>query len=293
MKRLFFITILISMSSKVSVAQELYSDLYQYNYSSINPAFVGTNGTRMTFWGTVFDPIDNAVPHERNSAFMGFETRAKKISSGFGANVSAWRWTRFSSLSTNLLYNYYIPIGEESEVIIGGMVGVFSFSYDLSTFFTPIDQFDPLIPDGPSSSTAMQVGLAALYKTKKWFAGLSAENRPHEDIVGATDFRLSSRPMQINSFAGLNAELGRISTTHSLYAMKLPNYWRVDLNTSGVFLKWLIAGVSLQIEERDIVPKANAGIKFKDVGQVVVMLYSQRRAVAKDFSGQLMLMFNL
>lgn len=293
MKRFFIVAILQIIASTTGVGQELYSDLYQYSYSSLSPAFAGSNGTKITAWGTVFTGLGNRFPAERNSAFMGFETRVKKIRSGFGFNASAWRWSGYASQSAILQYNYYIPVGEEDEIIIGLRGGLFSYSFTTS-FFYPIDQNDPLFRPDYVTTRFLQLGAGAIYKSKRWFAGISPETIPGYGFSGLDGFGYVRKGVQVNCFAGANADFGEnISTVHSLYAFTLPNFWRIDLNTSAVFWNRLIAGVSVEFHEEDIFPKANAGIKFKDLGQVVVMLYSRERAVEKTFSGQLLLMFNL
>jgi len=51
--------------------------------------------------------------------------------------------------------------------------------------------------------------------------------------------------------------------------------------------------VSFSGDESGFYPKGNLGIRLKDKGQVVMMAYSKYRDVHKDFSGELMLQFNL
>lgn len=267
------------------------NDLYQYNYTSISPAFAGLDGQKITFIGSTFQASKFPGP---DSGFMGFETTIKKINSGVGFNAITEQSGPVSSTYLSLLYNYQWNIGDERTLVFGAKLGSYALGVNLSQYI-PVDNNDPLLNSpGDASTTNLMAGAGVLYKGKRFFAGISADNLAHRKVYSDPYINFSPDNILFHYFLGTNVDLGKsFSTTHSIYSYTIENDWRADLNNAVIFRKWLIAGVSFQFDDNGVMPKANAGVSIKDKAKVLVMLYSKERDVERKFSGQLLLQFSL
>jgi type IX secretion system PorP/SprF family membrane protein len=272
------------------------NDLYQYNYTTISPAFAGIEGQKMSFVGSVWVP--NNRPYY-GFGFMSIEAPISKINSGvgFSASIDSYENASFSNL--NFLYNYQWNIDEFSKFIIGAKLTSTQMAFDFS-LVSPIDPNDPIRYTGVSTANTMLGGAAVLYKHKKMFAGFSVDNlirtkyRLH-NLFNITGFH----DRQYNFILGSGFMIGeRSSTTHSIYVINKNDFWRFDINNSILLNNWLIGGLSLELNNSDhdneILPKVNAGVKIKDKAQVMFSVYSEAYNMgSKKFSGQMMLLFNL
>jgi type IX secretion system PorP/SprF family membrane protein len=277
-----------------AMAQEPVSNLYQYNYTSVNPAFAGLDGQKVTTMAN-YRSTGNYVT---TSGFLGYEVTVDKMNSGFGFTASRSSLGPQSQSFLNLLYNYQWKVGK-SKIVFGAKVSDYISVIDFSQYQPIGNNFDPLLdmPSGASSNT-MLLGLGVLVKTDRFFVGISTDNatyarlKKNEYVVGEEDF--SAKIIHYN--AGVNFKIASwLTSTHSVYGLTVDEYWRIDLNNTFTFGGWIIGGVSIEKNQfnDNVVPKINAGLKLKDKGQIVVMLYSKDYDVPKNFSAQIMAQFNL
>lgn len=274
-------------------AQQPLSNLYQYNYTMISPTFAGLDGQKVTMMGNYYRAGDGSF----SSGFAAYEVNAKKINSGFALTASQASLGPQSTSYINLLYNYQFQVGEKSKVVVGAKVSDVINMVDFSLYL-PIDPNDPLLDDQNRSLNTLLIDFGILFKREKFFAGISTDNLIHK-VLNADQYLNADAYEErgINYTAGVDWKIANwLSSTHSVYAFTLDQYWRVDLNTTFTFGGWIMAGVSIQKNkpDDDIIPKVNAGIKLKQRGQINLMLYSKDYDFpSKDFSAQLAIQFRL
>ena len=270
-------------------AQLPVNDLYQYNYVSINPSFAGVYGQNVSLLGTLTIPERGG--DRVTSGFAGFESYVSKISSGFGGSAAAVTRGFFTHSYLNAFGNYQLKVNDDSKVIFGlkitGYQGVLDF-----TEFIETDPSDPVIDVFPTTSTSdIRGGASILYKRNKFFAGLTADNivrSRQTDDARAYD-ALAYRQFSFQS--GADFDLGpRVTSVNSLYLFSEEDYKRFDINTSLLIKEKFIVGCSLEVNSDDwVLPKLNGGVNFKDIGRVLVVLYSKEADLERRFNGQLML----
>jgi len=116
MRSLSIIIFLLAATAATTFSQ-IVTDLYQYHYTTVSPAFAGTAGNKITFQGSLWlDEHDNSVA----TSFIGAEFNIKKINSGIGFNATTFRGEEDLSLM-NVIYNYHFKIGEKSKFIVGNI----------------------------------------------------------------------------------------------------------------------------------------------------------------------------
>lgn len=292
MRRLL-VNILFVFAIHCAFAQEPVSDLYQYNYATINPAFAGIDGQKITATPRMMSNNGKSI---RSMGFVGYEGRIKN--SGFGVSGISTGIGPQTDSYLNAFYNYQWKLADGSKFVVAGKMSSYHLSIDFSKY-NPIDPNDPLLDIGNpvKSQSHLLFGLGVLYKRDRFFVGLSTDNLVDARLKSDDIFKDQKLEMKklFHYIAGMNFNLGaNIRSTHSIYAYTLGNAWRVDLNNSITF-GWFIAGLSLESDDgnNDILPKVNAGIKLKDKGQIVVGLYSQHGKLPSYTNAQMMLQFNL
>jgi type IX secretion system PorP/SprF family membrane protein len=269
-------------------------DLYQYNYLTINPAFAGTEGTKLTELDNVVFPVKNN-PH---SFFVAAETRLQNV----GVGLTGFR----TSLGAETIAEIAAPVNYQFKVNKSKLVAGARLSYQLMTVdfskITWLDQSDPLLnASSKDSRSIMNLGLGALYDAESFFAGISVDNLLGQEKANGNT--IPPPPTRYNVMLGktFNGK-GKFTSTHSIYATGTHAYytsvkdsWRVDLNNSIVFIDRWIAGVTLELDKGgDVLPKFNAGVNFANIAKVVVLLYSKKGDIQyKGFNGQLALVFML
>jgi type IX secretion system PorP/SprF family membrane protein len=273
------------------------TDLYQYNYTTISPAFAGVDGEKMTFIGSVFVPKNGVY---NGVGFLGYETPIKKIKSGIGFNASIDRQSIRSFSDLNVLYNYQWTISEQSKLVFGAKLTAAQFAIDVSD--VTVFGGDPLLTvyQGANSASTFAAGAAVLFKHDKLFAGFSIDNVFHDTyrLYQINIFRGYYGP-RYNLVVGRDFQVGkRCSTTHSVYIVNGGDFWRFDLNNSIVINDWLIGGLSLEVnnsdEDNQIFPKVNAGFRIRKKAQFMFSVYSEAYNMGSSkFRGQMLMLFNL
>lgn len=278
------------------LAQYTPSDLYQYNYTTISPSFAGLEGQKITGTANVY--AFRSRPYEA-SGFIGYENKISKINSGVGFSADFMNYARTTRTNLNLLYNYQWSLDENRKVVAGAKItsSQLAFSH-LETAI--LDPLHPMQYYGISRANTTVVGASVLYKKDKIFLGISVDNlfqkAYHTDNIALLSGYFDK---QFNFIVGDQFRLGeKISTTHSIYVINKKDYWRFDLNNSVLIDNWLIAGLSLEVNNSDsdnqIYPKANAGFNVSNKAQFIFSAYSEaNNRGGKKFSGQMMMMFNL
>lgn len=294
MKNLILIFFFVLLMGSRAYTQAPTSNLYQYNYTSISPAFAGLDGQKITMMGNYFEDKSHA---RISSGFVGYEINADKINSGFGLTLSHQALGPQSSTYFNLLYNYQWKITDKSKLVFGAKVTDIFATVDF-TQYIPVDPNDPLLNQPAQVSvTTLMFGLGLLYKTDRFFIGISTDNLGTKTIDPNQYLNIEDPEKKlVHYMAGVNFKIADwLSSEHSVYGITVDQFWRVDLNNTFTFADWIIAGVSVEKNEivDDIIPKVNAGVKLKDKGKLMLMLYSKDYEASKRFSAQVMMQFNL
>jgi len=290
MKNLLIVCLILTAVNS-AMGQEPISNLYQYNYTSVSPAFAGLDGQKIT---TMINYFSNGS-YVNSSGFVGYELTIDKINSGLGFTASRGGLGAQSETYLNLLYNFQWKVGN-GKFVFGAKITDYIDMIDW-TLYTTVDHNDPLLNSLPTSTNTMMFGLGVLFKTDRFFIGASTDNLTYSRLkkVKYLSDQESFSAKMIHYNAGVNFKIASwLTSTHSVYGFVMDDYWRVDLNNTFTFGGWIIGGVSFQKSfDDDIIPKINTGLKLKDKGQIVLMLYSKDYDVPKSFSAQIMAQFNL
>jgi len=98
----------------VGYCQVTALDLYQYNYTTISPAFAGVDGLKITGIGNLVSFKGGGNNH---SAFAGFEGKVKNVGGGF--SYSGYHVGPTTVYNFNVPVNYQFKLGETRKVVVG------------------------------------------------------------------------------------------------------------------------------------------------------------------------------
>lgn len=277
---------LVMLISTTLFGQVQMPDLYQYNYSSINPAFVGIDGPRITTFGNV---MKYRYRTDRYSAFAGFENTVGRI--GFGLSATSSN-EELPLRQVNVPFNYQWKLGETRMIAVGAKLSLQHTSFDYSTAdYMPLTPDDPFLnASGTITQTGWTTGIGALYRSNRFFSGFSIDNvvhikRSYNFLPNYTQYHL----MIGRNFAGKS----NLEYSYSLYSMLVGDFVRVDINNNVLIKRKVIAGASVELSN-DMYAKVNAGYRFGNMAQLVISLYSMKSEDKnKHFSGQMFFQFNL
>ena len=271
MRSLSIIIFLLAATAATTFSQ-IVTDLYQYHYTTVSPAFAGTAGNKITFQGSLWlDEHDNSVA----TSFIGAEFNIKKINSGIGFNATTFRGEEDLSLM-NVIYNYHFKIGEKSKFIVGTRLSSLQVSSRVY------------------AATGFVGNIGVQLKGPRAYAGVSIDNVVTSELRHFNYF--TTRVWNI--IVGRDIKVGEdFESMNSVYVATAKEDWFVSANTSVVIKKLVILGLSLDFAKDidDVFWKGNAGIRFGDVGRVLFSVYTKSFQVVPErkFSGQMMLQFNL
>lgn len=289
MKKIIIVLMLFAAGN--ASGQGVESELYQYNYSFVHPAFAGNDGQRIAILGrtTAYDrSFGNTM---QSMVLIGYENYFEKINSGIAVTGYSERLGYGSLSSLALSYNYKITLGESSALVTSVRAGTHYHSF--STNYIPIEPSDPLIHANLAASN-WTADLGVLFKIKESYFGGLANNLAHSnatlDLIGSPD------PLE-NDYAaiiGTSLTLGeRLKSKHSLYIPFNGDDVRVDLNNTLTIHDRFLAGLSVERSNGKFYARANAGIQVKDYFQIVFLLYSKKRDdfMTPRFRGEMFMSF--
>lgn len=278
--------LLIIFHSLDTKAQVINSELYQFNYLSLNPAFAGRDGQSFSFLAkTIKYPSSYFA-----EGLLLYETKFEKINSGFGLTGSSITLGAVSEASFGINYSYSIKVGKSSKIILGSRIANNRVHVDIDRLIT-LDPDDPILaPNGKESISNVTFSPGILAEFGKFHASISAEN-----LLSTGNYEIGT--LKVEDYDLYNIVLGYSYKVknwgefrHSIFVPLLDGEFnRVDLNSVAVIRKKFITGVTFEISDEEILPKLNIGFRVKDFMEIVTMVYSQRREFYSnsDFSGSL------
>jgi len=285
-------SLLLGVGSKVC-AQTIGSELYQYNYSILNPAFTSIDDQNISF--LLRTTSYNIFPHPTyaTEAFLSFTTKLDKINSGFGFMGSSSR-LGISSMSTlSINYSYNIKINTNSSLILGTKISNDRSNFDVD-LIEPLE-FDDILLDPEKnrlfiSNVSLSFGM--LFKAKDFVGAISFDGILVKDSFDYPSKSTSDKVTIILSYPFKLGDWGKL--TQSVYAPIIDyELSRIDLNSMLLIKNKLLSGLTLEISDGKFIPKMNVGYRLKDYFEITTILYSRRRDFISNekFTGSLSLRF--
>jgi type IX secretion system PorP/SprF family membrane protein len=271
-------------------AQVINSELYQFNYLTLNPAFAGKDGQSFSLLAkTIKYPSFNF-----SEGLLLYETNFDKFNSGFAFTGSSITLGAVSETSLGLSYSYSIRLSKSSKIVIGSRIANNWMNVDFG-FYSNIDPTDPIFdPDKNESISNFTFSPGVLAEFGNFYASISIEN-----LLSTNDYKIGN--VLIEGYDLYNVVVGYSFKAkdwgdfrHSVFVPLLNGELnRVDLNSVVVIRKKFITGVAFEISDEEILPKVNIGFRVKDFMEIVTMVYSQRREFYSNsnFSGSLSVRF--
>ncbi len=268
--------------------QGLISDLYQYNYTSINPAFAGLQGSTFSALTNTRLPIEGFYGVYSYAAFET-STRNQRHGVGLTSSYNHTDWARVAYVS--LPCNYRFRIDDQRKLVVGaGASYVHMFYYPFYYGSFPQGINNPLRYEDPITLDGFTTSLSVLYTAKGFFASLSADNVLRSEFLGLT----GNGNLSINGLIGKDYKwTDRLTSQHSILLNLYQSYVRVDLNNTLMFESFVF-GTSFEWNDTNFLPKFSGGLKVKDYGQLLLSFYSRKnRLLEKDLTAQAIVVMNL
>ena len=290
MKRTLIISLLL-VSGKI-LAQGIQSELYQYNYSFVHPAFAGREGQKISMLGTTATYGQTFGDDKPTMVLMSYENYFEKVKSAVAVTGYSRRVGPLSLSSLAISYNYRFKVGASSELITS--TRLHRHFYSASYNFRSIDPSDPIL-NADYSASNWAADLGAMLQVKEFYFGLLANSLLHSnntgDMIGApNELRENSAAIIGGSFV-----LGEhLKSQHSLYVPLDDEGCRIDLNNTLIIRDLFLAGLSIERSNQTFFVRGNAGLKVKDYFQIVVLIYSDKRhhVDSPKFRGELLVGFH-
>jgi|GEM_PF-2736850 len=302
-KRYLFFLFLCGWFAECVQAQSfIYSDLYQYNYSTINPAYTGTEANHKFSAIGKGDNLGDTHPY--TSWMVAYEASVKKLHSGVGFMFTKDSFGPYINHRYSLTYSYAFSLPDSSQLRLGINSSLDKSDIDFSRYRYQ-DPSDP-ISRYELSDKRPSVGLGVWYKRKNWFAGLSVDylNRP-------TFYSDASLPYYAQSFAHTVREkyqitlgyqdfqLGKhLASTHSLNHFRYSGQYFTDWNNTIAYRNLLLLGLGYRLPKEGFDRgsfRINGGIRISRYFQLMSLVYVQKQNAyeRRSFSGELLLKVTL
>ena len=258
------------------LGQGMASELYQYNYSFVHPAFAGAEGQKISLLGRTAK-YDGGFGRVAQTMFLvSYENYFEKLSSGLAVTGYSEGFGPSSLSSLAISYNYKFTLGASTELITGARVQRHFHSVSLD-YYREIHPNDPILnPNFSASNWAADLG--AMLKVKEFYFGLLANSLAHSNNTGD----MIGWPDDLNenyaAIVGGSFVLGEhLASQHSLYVPFGDKGYRVDLNNTLIIRNLFLAGLSIERAGEKFSVRGNAGLKVKDYFQILFLIYSDKR----------------
>ena len=290
----FLLIIILNVSlTTIAVSQQISNELYQYNFFYINPAFAGMQGQNFSLM------LNTRHYQNGSSIFEGsfsYDTKFKKINSGFGFIGSSATLGSISQNNLSLNYSYHVKLRELSSIKFGVRIENQRQSMDFSQY-RPVDPVDPLLnTSGGAYSSNLSSSLGILVNVRDFYFGFSIDNliRSNNQIPAISFYQEKPKPLN-NLILGYDFKIG--SWGKLMPSFYLPfdfdKVYKADLNSTLLINNKFITGVTLEINSQELIPKVNVGYRLNDFIQMTTVLYSKQRENTPDlkFRGTLAVQF--
>lgn len=276
MSRLAFVCAVLVLVAISLRAQDSGVELYQYNYSFLNPSFAGKDKQKISMLAKITAYSGAFDDQFFSTAFLSYENYFNKLNSGVALTGFSQTFGVAATTSLALTYNYHFKITDDITLIPAIRVRRQTVSVDFS-FYRPIDPVDPvIIGEDEPTETNWTGDLGVAFTFKSFDIGLSAANL----FYTKNRTEIANFPSQLDKFYTVLARGSfkinqHLSSEHSLYIPLLNGEFdRIDINNTLVINDLFIAGLSLERNTDDTLLRINTGFKVKDFFRIVMLAYS-------------------
>jgi type IX secretion system PorP/SprF family membrane protein len=266
-------------------------DLYQYNYSLINPAYTGNEGSHKFSATGRGDNLGDTRPY--TSWMLAYEAFIPRINSGVGVIYTKDNVGPYINQRYGLTYSYHFTLPDSSQLGLGINSSLDKSLIDFSRYRYQ-DPFDPISRDKLSDKRP-SVGVGMWYKRKNWFAGFSVDylNRP-------TFFSDASLPQTLHeryqiTLGYQDFQLGKhLSSTHSLNHSRYFEGYFTDWNNTVAYRNLLLLGLGYRLPKAGFEQgsfRINGGVRISSHFQLMSLVYMQKPKAyeRRSLSGELLL----
>jgi type IX secretion system PorP/SprF family membrane protein len=232
MKKIVTTAVLFCFAYLSFAGQNIIFSQYGLNLNTYNPAAAGCNDMINVFgtFRSQYAGLEGAPMTFDVAVDASFDIANTKHGVGLSFYDNSMGLFVFQDI--NLQYAYRHKIGE--GYLSGGFfVNFTTLKYDTERIHNVESDYhsenDPAIPKSEANDFKMDIGVGFLYRTKDWYAGISALNllAPEYSLSSSSDLTLFNKTRNLFLMGGYN-----ISFTNPLYKLKLSALVNTD------FISW-------------------------------------------------------
>jgi hypothetical protein len=247
--------------------QDVSTELYQYNYFYLNPAFQDSSDHVLSFMGNYFEVNDN----RRYSGIVSYQGNINKLKSSVGFQGTSGNYRNTSIRSYGITINHAFQTGKFSTLTIGTKVYNQGRSYKPYEFIS----WDPTIGPAFPSDSEWLLDLGLVFRVKSFFSGLS--------VIG-----LSSEGKRYGVIGGYTLLLGNsLKSEHSIYAeFGSDDLTVLDINNKLIIRDKFLVGLTYRTQTQDGFIVSTGVDLFRSM-RVMFLVYSNTDE-SKDFKAEMM-----
>jgi hypothetical protein len=262
---------IVILSVQNGKTQGVSSELYQYNYFYVNPAFQDSSEHVLSFMGNYFEVDDN----RRYNGILSYQANISKLKSSIGFQGSSGNsresFTRRNIRSYGITINHAFQIGKSSTLTIGTKVYNQGRSYRPYEFISG----DPVIGPAFPSDSEWLLDLGLVFRVKSFFSGLS--------VIG-----LSSESKRYGAIGGYTLLLSNsLKSEHSIYTeVNSDDLTVLDINNKLIIRDKFLVGLTYRTQSQDGFIVSTGVDLFRSM-RVMFLVYSNTDE-SKDFKAEMM-----
>lgn len=266
MKKLVKFTLLvalIALSTSAFAQQVPYSNLYEKNLYSINPAYAGASGCTEIYFSHLnqWVKVDGAPL----TSFFSANTRIGK-SLGIGGNVLVDKVGMLQQIAGNLSLSYGFTIAQEHKIRLGVSGGYFQMRVD-PTSAIAFEAGDEIIENGQQSQSTVYTDAGLSYQWKNLDVSFSSKQLlelfSRGDYVNASGYGLRRHLL---GYAGYRFEAGNnFGIKPNIFYRSIGNVNQFDFNIDADYREFVYLGLGY---------RTNVGVVARIGGRIRDMFYA-------------------
>ena len=292
------IFLFLSLLSGKSFSQYSYFpfQLYNYDYSLVNPAYTDNYIHKATIIGKTYG-FPYSFENDNSLQFLfSYDLFLKNQNIGAGAMLYRDKFGSQTNLYFSIPIKYRFVINKDFKVSAAVRSGIHRQTIDFSQY-TAVTPEDPILNLGNETQYRPYSDLAVHFNFKNIHGGISLIDA----ISGKFDFGLGNlvakkNPAYYSILLGTGFKLNSsLKSEHSVLAIK-KNRFLLDLNNTLIIKDLIVFGISVQSESRFSNPnnadrfhlRFNGGISLRNRLKLICTFY-ETRVQRGGFRGELML----